>query len=139
MNITSKIRVTAAFLLPVLMLPAMAIASPEESYSVRFSQCMDRSGGVTSEMLDCISAEHERQDALLNVAYKAAMKAAEETDPARSKELRDVQRTWLKYRELKCGFEAGAGGTIAIVNAASCNLAMTAERAKELEHIAEVY
>jgi uncharacterized protein YecT (DUF1311 family) len=34
---------------------------------------MDRSNGVTSEMLDCTSAEFTRQDARLNENYKTLM------------------------------------------------------------------
>ncbi len=34
----------------------------------QFSTCIDGSGGVTSNMLDCIGAETEHQDARLNKA-----------------------------------------------------------------------
>ena len=46
--------------LPFLLLGACSFAhANEELYTSRFSACMDRSGGVTIEMLDCIAEERK--------------------------------------------------------------------------------
>lgn len=99
-----------------------------------YTNCMDNSGGVTVDMHNCIGTEHEKQDKRLNAAYKAALKAVGDE---RGKALKEVQRTWLKYRDLNCNFAGGGEGTIAVILGASCFLNMTAERADELQGIAE--
>lgn len=112
-----------------------SLAFAEVKLSPSYDKCMDKSGGVTSSMLDCGNAETKIQDAKLNKAYKNAMKALE---PNKQTELKDVQRLWVKYRDAHCGFYNGlTGGTVDSLNASSCFLNMTAERAQELENIAE--
>ena len=98
--------------------------------SATFQACLDKSGGVTAEMHACISAEHERQDQLLNRNYQALVA---ELPPARKKQLQTAQRLWLQYRDANCHFYADPdGGTAAGVAAADCVLQMTASRAREL-------
>jgi len=100
-----------------------------------FSACMDHSGGVTAEMLDCIGAETKRQDARLNRAYKEAML---QLPLARKNQLRDAQRAWIKYRDANCDFYADPdGGTLATVSSSDCFLSATASRAKEIEGFKE--
>ena len=57
-------------------------AADDVGLSKQFSACMDKSGGVTVDMLDCIGAETKRQDARLNKAYKEVM---HQLSPARKK------------------------------------------------------
>ena len=103
--------------------------------SKEFSACMDKSGGVTGDMLDCIGAETKRQDSRLNNAYKAAMP---QLSPTRKKQLQDAQRAWIKYRDANCNFYADPdGGTMATVNSNDCFMSATASRAKELEGFKE--
>jgi uncharacterized protein YecT (DUF1311 family) len=110
-------------------------AGGEELYSPQFAACMDKAGGVTAKMIDCFSTETKAQDVRLNAAYKRLM---EGLTPARKQELTEVQRMWLKYRDANCKFYADPdGGTLARVNANSCFLTATAERAEELQHLAE--
>lgn len=98
--------------------------------SATFQTCLDKSGGVTAEMHACISAEHTRQDQLLNRNYKALMA---DLVPERKKQLQTAQRLWLQYRDANCQFYADPdGGTAAGVAAADCVLQMTAGRAREL-------
>lgn len=112
-----------------------AHAAGEELMSPQFSACMDKSGGVTAKMINCMATETKSQDVRLNAAYKRLMNGL---TPARKQELTEIQRMWLKYREANCKFYADPdGGTIAAVNANSCFLTATAERAEELQHMAE--
>lgn len=115
----------------------LAASAQESHLSKKYDACMDKSDGVTIKMMDCINAEFERQDARLNKAYKtlmAAMTAADST-PERKKQLQAAQRAWIKFRDLNCDFYHDPnGGTIAGVNANSCMMQMTADRAKELEN-----
>lgn len=109
------------------------VASAQDSHlSKKFDACMDKSGGVTMDMIDCIGAEFERQDVRLNKAYKSLMT---NLTPERKKQLQEAQRAWIKFRDLNCNFYHDPdGGSIARVNANSCMMRMTADRAKELEN-----
>ena len=92
--------------------------------------CMDRSGGVTSEMRDCSSAEYERQDQALNAVYRDLMAQL----PADLKtELRDAQRAWIGFREAECNYRSLAqGGTLGLLIRDSCWLDFTTERVARL-------
>ncbi len=96
---------------------------------------MDKSGGVTSAMLDWITTELQRQDARLNKAYKAAMAPL---SAPRKKQLLAAQRAWLAFRDANCPFYADPeGGSVAAVVANDCVLSATANRALELENLAD--
>lgn len=109
-----------------------ALASADEiDLTKQYSSCMDKAGGITVNMLDCMGAETKRQDARLNRAYKDVMARL---SPERRKELQEVQRVWIKYRDANCRFYADPdGGSIASVNSNDCFMSATAARAKELE------
>jgi uncharacterized protein YecT (DUF1311 family) len=107
----------------------------EAKLSPQFEPCMDKAGGVTTAMVECIGAETERQDKRLNAAYKKAMAGL---TPKRRQELQAVQRLWLQYRDAACQFAFDPdGGTMAHVESTGCFLNMTADRAQELEALAE--
>ena len=122
----------------------LAVATPLASHAARpregqlspqFSSCMDRAGGVTQNMIDCSMAETQRQDARLNKAYKALMGSL---SAERKKQLLEAQRAWLKFRDTNCGFYFDPdGGSMARVSANDCVMTMTANRAKELEDLAQ--
>lgn len=99
--------------------------------SRQHTACMAQSNGVTSDMIECITAEFQRQDVRLNKAYKAAMS---DLPPPRKKQLQEAQRAWIKFRDANCGFYADPdGGSLARVNGNDCMMSATAERARELE------
>ncbi|SMH57915.1 Uncharacterized conserved protein YecT, DUF1311 family [Azospirillum lipoferum] len=123
-----------AAVLGVCVATASSAHAESRNLSITYTNCMDNAGGVTAEMHGCIGAEHEKQDKRLNAAYKAAMKTVE---GKRAQDFKEVQRAWLKFRDLNCGFAGGGEGTIAGILGASCVLNMTAERADELQAIAE--
>lgn len=124
---------TIAFL--TLLSIGFSAWAQDNTYTQRYNACMDKSGGVTVDMHNCIGEEHARQDARLNQAYKAL---TAQLTPLRKNELVAAQRLWIQYRDANCKFYADPdGGTMATINAASCGLEMTAERAKELERLAE--
>lgn len=117
-----------AGLMAAIVQPA---AAADEDLSQTFSICMDQAGGVTQSMIECMAAETERQDVLLNKAYKGVMLGLASE---RKQQLQDVQRLWLKYRKANCDFYYDPdGGTLARVSANDCFMSATAARAKELE------
>jgi uncharacterized protein YecT (DUF1311 family) len=104
----------------------------DHSLSKQFTMCMDKAGGVTTSMVECIAAETKRQDVRLNKAYKNLMNTLNAT---RKKELQDTQRLWMKYRDANCKFYYDPnGGSIVRVTSAGCLMDMTVARADELEN-----
>jgi uncharacterized protein YecT (DUF1311 family) len=111
----------------------IAASAHETGLSKPYAACMDKSGGVTMDMIGCITAEYQRQDARLNKAYKALMA---ELPPPRKTQLQEAQRSWINYRDANCAFyDDPDGGTLARVNANACMMTATADRARELESL----
>jgi len=91
--------VKKALVLTCLLAPLAAAAG--DNTSAAHAACMEKSGGVTSAMQDCIATELLRQDARLNKAYKAAMAPL---TASRKKQLLSAQRAWLAFRDANCQF-----------------------------------
>ena len=92
---------------------------------------MDKSGGVTVDMRDCMAKEIKKQDDRLNKSYRAT---GSSLSPARKKALQEAQRAWLKFRDLNCAFYNDPdGGTVAQVATDDCFMSATARRATEIE------
>lgn len=104
----------------------------EKRQSPAYSECMDGSEGVTAEMMDCIGAEIEVQDARLNQAYVMVMRPF----PKLKKEkLRGLQRAWIKQRDANCQRAiADEGGSMAGLIYAGCILDKTIKRTIFLEN-----
>jgi uncharacterized protein YecT (DUF1311 family) len=125
----SAVRIGAIALLVVF--GAVPAHADDIGLTPALDTCLDKAGGVTTEMVNCIGAEAEIQDKRLNAAYQKALAAL---TPARKKELQTVQRLWLQFRDANCSFAFDPdGGTMAHVESSGCVMTMTAQRAQELE------
>ena len=100
-------------------------------------------GGSTLGISQCLSAEADGWDGLLNRHYRASLQAAASADeelaasgmPAEAQaDLRAAQRAWVAFRDAECDrqFSLNAGGTIRTIVYAQCELSLTAERALAL-------
>lgn len=119
-----------SLLVCALLLPADASASDRQ-----FDSCMERSGGVTSGMLNCIGEAQERADSRLS---NTLSKAVDSVSPARRASLNSAQKGWLAYREAHCDFLADPeGGTSASLMAADCWLSLTQERVAFLDTLVD--
>jgi len=130
-------RLTKGGLLGVfgLLVNVAPVAAADKDMSKKYLTCIDKSNGVTSEMLDCISAEHERQDARLNDNYKRLMS---KLSPKRKEELLEAQRAWVKFRDANCRFYYDPqGGSAAHLAGTDCMLQATADRATELKNLTQ--
>jgi uncharacterized protein YecT (DUF1311 family) len=129
------------YILLAVILPTLAIADQTQldctpiHYSNEYNTCMDKSGGVTANMLDCTGAENDKKDKELNQIYHQIMK---EADLTHKKQTREAQRAWLKFRDANCA-EDPESGTIAEVNSADCYLDMTTHRIEELKQLRDYY
>ena len=116
-----------------LLLNAPALAAADSELSQTYSACLDKSKGVTSEMLDCISAEFTRQDDRLNENYKRLMS---KLSGKRKEGLLEAQRAWIKFRDTNCNFYYDPdGGSAAHLASNECSLNATADRATELKNL----
>ncbi|QEL57482.1 lysozyme inhibitor LprI family protein [Chromobacterium paludis] len=119
----------AAALLGLLSAAAIACGDEAALYSRDYDQCMDQAAS-TASMLDCIAAEHAKQDKLLNGNYQKLM---DQLSAKRKPRLQAAQRLWLQYRAANCqAYVDPDGGTSEAIVGADCMLRSTAERAAEL-------
>ena len=108
--------------------------SADDNLSKQYESCMKKAN-ATQDMLECGDAEYKLQDARLNKAYKALQ---QNLNAERKKQLLDTQRLWIKFKESNCNFYFDPeGGSLARLNANSCLMSSTADRAKELETLAK--
>lgn len=105
----------------------------EKRYTRDYNQCMDAAEGVTVEMMDCIGAEIDRQDARLNQAYVMVMRPLSR---AKKDQLRGLQRSWIRQRDARCSRASNdaGGGSLSGVVYASCILDETIKRTIFLEN-----
>lgn len=121
----------------VLLFSNQVIWADKTEFSKSYEICIDNSGGITVEMLDCMNVEMKIQDIKLNKNYKDLIQLI---PFQRQKQLQEAQRAWMKYRDLNCNFYADPNfGTSASLNSTSCFLDMTASRAQELEWLKDYY
>ncbi|HEX4874686.1 MAG TPA: lysozyme inhibitor LprI family protein [Sphingorhabdus sp.] len=103
--------------------------------SATFSRCMKASGGVTSAMKACLSAEYTRLDRELNVTYKSVMKALK--TPHLRTRLVESQRVWIWRRDFDCKLRvenSGAkGGTAGDIIYDDCRVEKVRDRIKWLK------
>ena len=103
--------------------------------SPQYAECINRSDGNTSNMIECNAVELKQQDDSLNKFYRALVA---KLTPQRRQQLVKAQRAWVGFRDANCGFYLDPdGGSAARLSASSCILTTTAERAKEIKDLLE--
>jgi uncharacterized protein YecT (DUF1311 family) len=100
--------------------------------SAAYSDCMDKSEGITVNIRDCQGTEYQAQDARLNSAYRAVMAGL---PPDRQAALRDEERSWVKTKKQTCDHagDDDAGGTLQDVSISDCYMRETAKRANYIQ------
>lgn len=113
-----------------------------EELAPGFDSCMDRSEGVTVDMLMCLNDAYDYWDDRLNDSYAAAMKLCSDSEePGRcKKKLREAERLWVQYKNAMGEAVAGleGEGTLSGVTASSFMVEETKKQAKLLESLAPV-
>jgi uncharacterized protein YecT (DUF1311 family) len=114
--------------LAIFLLSSVAFA---QDNSKTYSTCMDMSGGVTANMVECTQNELVVWDKKLNAAYSSTMKTL---SPFQKKKLVDAQRLWILFRDASCAFYTNPeGGTLQQVQYIDCLLTATKTRAIDVE------
>jgi uncharacterized protein YecT (DUF1311 family) len=112
-------------------------AANENHMTKEYLTCVSNAEGVTNRMLDCISAEFDRQDSRLNDVYKRLMSKLPKD---RKESLVEAQRAWINFRDANCGFYHDPdGGSAAHLAGNECMLNVTVDRANELEKLLSGY
>lgn len=134
-----KMKTTTLLLLTLLSLTACQENKPtkptkvqkEQPFSEAFYKCTKEIGTNTIGISHCYEEELKYQDGKLNLAYK---KVKSSIQPFRLNDLKEVQRSWMKYRDIKCSFfnhkESGQTGSI---EEQECIVKETISRTKELQ------
>ena len=132
---TRSMSVSAAALSLSVWCSLSAAYGKDELTSKQYSDCIDKSGGNTSGMLECNERELKRQDDDLNKSYRTLVA---KLSPQRRQQLVKAQRAWVNFRDANCGFYLNPdGGSAARLSSSSCILTTTAERAKEIKDLLE--
>ncbi|MFJ1574145.1 lysozyme inhibitor LprI family protein [Pseudomonas sp. NPDC088322] len=115
-----------------LILGCSSAAASADDFSTSYTECMDKASSTVA-MSSCIQSESSLQDQRLNRVYKQLQaKLAGDAQKA----LRTAQRSWIKYRDDNCALHSQAsGGTLRQIEAGTCVMGMTRDRAAELERI----
>lgn len=121
-----------AALLIALATGGSAEGNDDTFLSDEYEQCMDASGGVTSSMRECSSAEYQRLDARMERAYSSL---SVRLSPRDLRELKRSQRRWRREYRQRCDDEAAieTPGTLALVMYDGCVLAELSTRIQWLE------
>lgn len=94
--------------------------------------CIDRTGGVSTEMLKCGKAEIDKWDVRLNAAYKTLMDRMHGSGRTR---FQNEQRAWLKHhlKEVNRLAADPNNGSMAFIESQSFELDDLSARTLELE------
>lgn len=87
-----------------------------------------------SEMNACAARAYAQADASLNDLYRRLL---QKLPSDRQESLRKVQKAWLTFRDLDCGFAAAGyeGGSMQPMVKSACMAARTNERTKQLHDL----
>ncbi len=126
----------------LLFLSPVSLSFAGEELAPGFDSCMNRSEGVTVDMLMCLNDAYDYWDDRLNDSYAAAMKhCSGSDDPVTCKKnLRDAERLWVQYKNAMGEAVAGleGGGTLSGVTASSFMVEETKKQAELLDRLAPV-
>ena len=120
------------------LLSILAFAQDPAPPADPYTTCM-QGATTTVAMLDCNSAEYERQDARLNTLYKQVRDALPD-DEARAK-LKKAELAWIAFRDANCEFvgDENRGGTLESVTYGGCRIDETRARADEFQAWLDVH
>lgn len=133
-NIAISTTLTASLLLLTagFLLPTKASNSP-----LQLAQQVNcKSPQTTLDQNVCSSQEFEAADRKLNQVYQQLQAKLNSKQKER---LTVAQRSWLKFRDESCDYEAGLfeGGTLAAPTYGYCRARVTQERIKDLQRYLE--
>lgn len=94
-------------------------------FNKRLDDCL-QDAFSTYAMQDCYRRDHGSWEEILTEEYH--LRLSNLSDP---EGLREVQRAWVRYRDLKCAFTGSSLGTAGSIAGTSCAAEMARQRALE--------
>lgn len=87
-----------------------------------------------TDMNICSGQAYEKADKELNATYQKALKNLEGSNPQKIENFKEIQRTWIKFRDLNCHYASSLyeGGTIAALIYSECMRELTEQRTKQI-------
>lgn len=119
----------------LLSLGVLSSVAPvaQEVGQAETTNCIERSSGVTNEMLDCLANSYKTVDGALNHVWSALLPSL---DDAQQGTFRDAQRDWIEYRDSTCAAEASfQAGSFSSIALADCRLRLSIERLNWLKDL----
>ena len=80
----------------------------------------------TLAMRDCYASAHDAWEDILTAEYRLRLQ-----NVGNQERLREIQRAWVKYRDLKCAYSGNSLGSAGIIARTSCAARMAKQRAIE--------
>ena len=80
----------------------------------------------TLAMRDCFADAHNAWESVLTAEYQLRLQKVDNQEG-----LREVQRAWINYRDLKCAYSGNSLGSAGIIARTSCAAGMAKQRALE--------
>ncbi|QNA86401.1 DUF1311 domain-containing protein [Sphingomonas sp. So64.6b] len=123
---------TIALTVPTMLGAQEWIPAQERRLSAGYNDCVKAADGVMPDTIQCTQAEHGKQDARLNQAYRMVMTRL---SAARRGVLRNSQRDWIRERDGTCQrrWDEAGGGQASDLEQSSCLLRQTIARTMWLE------
>jgi len=99
----------------------------------KYTECVEKSQGITLNLMNCSGDEIGVQDGDLNDYYK---KLVSELNEEKRMQLRTLQRNWIRNRDKTCSGisnEDGGGGSMSGIIYNDCILMLTVKRKNEIK------
>ena len=103
-----------------------ALASGPSEWDWSIEEKTHCSEGPMMQMNECLAAEYRRTEHLLNIRYRALIESL-----AATTDLRNSQRTWLRFRDATCKYEVSGievGGSAYPYTRNACLIDLTKKR-----------
>jgi len=110
------------------------VSAVKKKLRASYYACLDASDGTTAKVVNCTGNEFAYQDARLNRIYLQLRSVLPTAEKIR---LRDEERQWIVEGDAACKSTSDGGGTADLLNAKSCALNRTVDRADSLESMVQ--
>lgn len=85
----------------------------------------------------CAAEAFHKADKDLNKIYQKALKKQRAVDASKIENFKNIQRAWIKYRDLQCGYASAVyeGGSMAPAVQSGCMEELTKQRIQVIPHL----
>lgn len=90
-----------------------------------------------TDMNICAAEAFKKADKKLNAIYQKALKKQRAADASRVEDFKNIQRAWLKYRDLHCGYASAVyeSGSMQPMARSACMEELTKQRIEVIPNL----